>query len=149
LFKLNATFDNEINPDLNLHNVKYIDCPYYSPHSFDICKNGVLTRNNVSLSFLHNNVRSLKKNLETFQNHLLSEINFQFTAIAVTETRIVKGKPLNFNPNVPGYLFEYVPTPLSAGGVGVYIRENCRYSVLEKVSNIYYQVLWVEIRAVQ
>jgi hypothetical protein len=68
---------------------------------------------------------SLKKNLEAFQNHLLSEINFQFTAIAVTETRIVKGKPLNFNPNVPGYLFEYVPTPLSAGGVGIYIRENC------------------------
>jgi hypothetical protein len=72
---------------------------------------------------LHNNVRSLKKNLEAFQNHLLSEINFQFTAIAVTETRIVKGKPLNFNPNVPGYLFEYVPTPLSAGGVGIYIYE--------------------------
>ena len=90
-------------------------------------------------SFLHNNVRSLKKNLEAFQNQLLNELSYQFTILAVTETKIVGDKPLDFNPDIPGYNFEYVSTPLSAGGVGIYILENLKYSVLEKTSNIYYQ----------
>ena len=36
LFKLNGTFDNDINPDYNLYNNQRHDCLYYSPHSFDI-----------------------------------------------------------------------------------------------------------------
>ena len=27
----------------------------------------------------------------------------------------------DFNPKIPNYEFEYVPTPLAAGGVGMYI----------------------------
>ena len=41
--------------------------------------------------------------------------------------------------------FEYVPTPLSVGGVGMYIDSELRYTVLEKSSNEAFQALWVEI----
>lgn len=52
---------------------------------------------------------------------------------------------MDFNPEIPGYTFEYVPTPLSAGGVGMYIDSELRYTVLEKSSNEAFQALWVEI----
>ena len=41
-------------------------------------------------------------------------------------------------------MFEFVPTPLASGGVGMYIN-NLRYSVLERTSNQSFQVLWIEI----
>ena len=94
---------------------------------------------------MHNNVRSLKRNIEAFQNHLLSELKFIFDIIGVSETRIVGDMPLTFNPDLRGYNFEYVPTPLSAGGVGMYIADNINYSVIERTSNIYFQALWIEL----
>lgn len=65
--------------------------------------------------------------------------------IGVTETRIRNANSMDFNPEIPGYTFEYVPTPLSAGGVGMYIDSELRYTVLEKSSNEAFQALWVEI----
>ncbi|CAB4033809.1 Hypothetical predicted protein, partial [Paramuricea clavata] len=49
------------------------------------------------------------------------------------------------NPDLPAYNFEYVPTPLSAVGVGMYIADNINYSVIERTSNIYFQALWIEL----
>ena len=73
---------------------------------------------------------------------MLDELNFHFSVIGVTETRIRNANSIDFNP---GYTFEYVPTPLSAGGVGMYIDSELRYIVLEKSSNEAFQALWVEI----
>ena len=98
------------------------------------------------ISFLHTNIRSLKKNFEEFQHHVLSELNFSFTVIGVSETRICDREcGSNFVPELPGYYFESVPTPLSAGGVGLFIDQNCKYRVLERVSNSCFQSLWIEI----
>ena len=67
-------------------------------------------------------------------------MNFRFTIIGVTETRICDREcSFNFVPELPGYCFESVPTPLSAGGVGLFIDQNCKYRVLERVSNSCYQ----------
>ena len=69
-------------------------------------------------------------------------MNFRFTIIGVTETRICDREcSFNFVPELPGYCFESVPTPLSAGGVGLFIDQNCKYRVLERVSNSCYQAL--------
>ena len=145
VFNLSASFDNDINSDRNLHSLVRHDCRYFSPHSFQSQNNSLTDMCKNTLSFLHNNVRSLKRNIEAFQNHLLSELSFSFNVIGVSETRIIKNQPLLFNPDLPGYNFEYTPTPLSAGGVGIYIADNINYSVLEKTSNIYFQALWVEL----
>jgi hypothetical protein len=51
------------------------------------------------------------------------------------------------------YKFESVPTPLASGGVGMYIHDNLKYTVLEKCSNTLFglklisqinQILFVE-----
>ena len=42
---------------------------------------------------------------------------------------------------MPGYNFEYVPTPLSAGGVGLFIDDSLDYVVLEKTSDEAFQTL--------
>lgn len=39
------------------------------------------------------------------------------------------------HPNIPGYVFEDVPTPLPLGGVGVFIDESLDCKVIEKSSN--------------
>ena len=40
---------------------------------------------------------------------------------------------------IPGYSFEYVPTPLSSGSVGLFIDESLNYRILEKISNEAFQ----------
>ena len=41
---------------------------------------------------------------------------------------------MDFHRSIPGYVFEYVPTPLASGGVGLYINYSPKYTVNEKVS---------------
>ena len=47
--------------------------------------------------------------------------------------------------HVPGYVFEYVPTHLASGGVGMFIDESLDYRILEKTSTEVFQVLWTEL----
>ena len=51
----------------------------------------------------------------------------------MSETRVYNDI-LDFNPNIPNYNFEFVRTPLSAGGVGMYIDETMYYTVIERTS---------------
>ncbi|CAB4009394.1 Hypothetical predicted protein [Paramuricea clavata] len=97
------------------------------------------------LSIFHNNVRSLKRNLENLQVQLLDELDFHFNIIGVTETKITNSTQLNFETKIPGYEFEYIPTPLASGGVGMYIDNTLEYTVLEKCTNDAFQALWIEI----
>ena len=52
-------------------------------------------------------------------------------------------------PLIPGYNFEFVPTPLASGGVALFIDEKHNYRVLEKTSNEAFQALWIEISLVK
>ena len=38
---------------------------------------------------------------------------------------------LNFKTDIPGYEFEYIPTTLASGGVGMYIDNMLEYKVLK------------------
>ena len=144
IFSLNSVNSKFYDTDFSA--IYPIRCKYYSPYSFSQLKNQLNEqRSDSHLSFFHNNVSSLKGNLENFQTHLLDELNYHFSVIGVTETRIRNANSMDFNPEIPGYTFEYVPTPLSAGGVGMYIDSELRYTVLEKSSNEAFQALWVEI----
>ena len=130
LFRLNALEDP--NPGDSLYNHR-IHSRYYSPYSFYKFKSELPSRvSDSSFSLLHNNIRSLKRNLENFQVHLLDELNFEFSIIGVSETKTISGKEMDFNPSIPGYVFEYVPTPLASGGVGLYINDSLKYTVIEK-----------------
>ena len=103
---------------------------YFSPHSFNVFKSKLLRYGgNSSFSLLHNNVRSLKRNLENFQVHLLDELDYDFSLIGVSEMTINSLKDLDFDPSIPGYAFEQVPSPLASGGVGLCINDSLKYTV--------------------
>ena len=106
-----------------------------------------LTKTDIEHSFsaFHNNIRSIRSNLEYLECHLLAELNFHFDVIGISETKITNSNSDVNIPKIPGYNFEFVPTPLSAGGVGMFIDESLDYKILEKTSNTAYQALWIEI----
>ena len=62
-----------------------------------------------TFSFLQNIVRSLKRNLDDFEVHLLDELQYRFNVIRVTETKTTED-----NPKIPCFLFEYVLSPLTS-----------------------------------
>lgn len=97
-------------------------------------------------SLFHVNVRSLKRNYENLQTHLLNELGYPFNIIGITETRIVENDQFDYHPSISGYSFEFAPTPLAAGGVGMFIDENVKYRVIEKISSRAFQALWVELQ---
>lgn len=71
-------------------------------------------------SLFDTNIRSLRRNLENFKTQLLEDLDFYFSIIGITETRIKNEYAnLHFNPAIPNYNFEYVLTPVSLGGGGM------------------------------
>ena len=124
-----------------------IQSRYFSPHSFNKFKSKLPRyAGNSCFSLLHKNVRSLKRNLENFQVHLLDELDYDFSLIGVSETKINSLKDVDFDPSISGYVFEHVPTPLASGGVGLYINDSLKHTVIEKTSEEAFQALWIEIQ---
>jgi len=52
-----------------------------------------------SFSVFHNNVVSLKENLENLQTHLLEELECHFDVLGISETKITKSNVDIFNNN--------------------------------------------------
>ena len=85
------------------------------------------------------------KGLENLQAHLLDELDFRFSVIRIIETKITNSAGIDFNPYIPNYQFEQVPTPPSCGGDGMYVNTSSNYTVLEKTSNEAFQASWIEL----
>ena len=75
----------------------------------------------------------------------MNELNFEFDLIGISETKIANANEPLLNVHLNGYNFEFVPTPLVCGGVGLYIKDNLKYSILEQKSTCAFQALWIEI----
>ena len=89
-------------------------------------------------------MRQTRENLWSLHR---DELDHEFDITGITETKITNSNiPLILNLNLHSYFFEYVPTPFASGGVGMYINNKLKYSVLEKMSTDAYQALWIEIR---
>ena len=126
-FSLNSVANIILNTDSDCFS--FINSRYYSPYSFQKIKS---SSNEHDLSIFHSNIRSIRLNLENLENEIFGELDYHFDIIGLTETRITN---LNMDVGIPkmdGYNFEYVPTPLSAGGVGMFIKDSLDYVVLEK-----------------
>ena len=79
--QLNNFTEDEKENELNVPNCKYRDTNYFKNLTKDFKRK--------DLSFFHMNVCSLTNNSDDF-NVLLSELNFSFDILAITETRIKK-----------------------------------------------------------
>ena len=134
---MNSTLDENLNPDSNLEFPR-VQCRYFSPHSFkEYGSSFSQNQKESSLSFFHNNIVSLKKNLNNLVDHYLDELDFHFNVIGITETKITKSNEHLCNFQIPGYNFEQVPTPLVSRGVGLFIDDML-------TSTEAFQALWVE-----
>ncbi len=85
LFNLNT--DSDATADIN-SNYWISQSQYYSPHKFTSLKSQINSNIDASFSLLHNNVRSLRRNLENFQTHLLQQLDYNFSVIGISETKI-------------------------------------------------------------
>lgn len=65
----------------------------------------------------------MNQNLENLQTYILEEIDFHFDVIGIFETKITDANLETSAFNIPGYRFEFLPTSLTFGGVGLSIDE--------------------------
>ena len=135
LFSLNTTLDYNLNPvDYSSNRITR---RYFSPHSFKEMKTKLSKDEATSFG--------LNRNLENLETQLLHEVDFpHFNVIGVTETKITNANSQLCTAHIPGYVFEYAPTALASGGVGMFTDESLNYRVLERTSNEAFQVLWAE-----
>ena len=60
-----------------------------------------------SFAIFHNNILSINRNLEKLQIHVMDELDFHFSIIVVSETKITNSD-LACRPTMPGCEFEYI-----------------------------------------
>ena len=129
LFKLNTLCNRDVNTVDNFYNQRIHSC-YFSPHSLKEQNKYVIENDDDSFSIFHNNLIRLSKNLENLQSSILDELVFNFNVIRITETKINDSNSESAEFSLPGYEFEFIPTPLAFGGVGMFIDETLHYTIL-------------------
>ena len=77
-----------------------------------------------SLFLFHLNTCSLSKNINGLE-HLIQSTKTVIDIIAVSESRIIKNKPIDIC--VPNYSYKFCPTEANAGGTFIYIRNHLSY----------------------
>ena len=95
------------------------------------------------LAVFHANVISLRKNITRVED-LFSNCERMPDVIGISETRIDGDSYL---VKLPGYEFKNCDSPTSAGGVGIYIRENLNFDVRDdlKLDIDNCEDKWIEI----
>lgn len=86
LFSLNTHPNDQINQSNNC-----IRCKYYtlSPHSFNEFKKRLhKDQSEHGFSVFLTNIRSIRRNIDNLQTHILDELDFQFSVLGLTETKI-------------------------------------------------------------
>ena len=54
-------------------------------------------------SLFHNNVRSLKRNVDSLETHLLNELEYHFSVTGITETKLTNSDLPEQPPSLSGY----------------------------------------------
>ena len=78
---------------------------------------------------------------------MLSELQFPFSVIGLSETKFKVDKDILTNVNIPGYDFISKPSLSNAGGVGFYVKNSVTFTVLSEMSVTKedFEALWIEI----
>ena len=102
--------------------------------------------NEKSLSVLHCNIRSLSANHNKL-SVMLSELGSPFSLIALTETKIKYGEDLITNVDIPGYTFVSQPSYSNAGGLGLFVKNDLKYTIRNDLSTSEndFETLWDDL----
>jgi exonuclease III len=107
--------EDNLFPDINFS--------YYSTSEFQNASNIGQIKSESSFSLLHCNIRSISANHGSLIT-LLSDLNFEFDVIGISETKIILHKDPIINISIHDYSFISQPTWSNAGGVAFYIKKN-------------------------
>ena len=104
--------------------------------------------------FDHNSI--LDSNISPYENLHNNQINSRYfsphafhQAKSKWPNKITNANLETSAFNIPGYRFEFVPTPLAFGGVRLFIDEQYNCRVIKKTANNEFQALWIEISYVK
>ena len=78
---------------------------------------------------------------------MLSELQFSFSVIGLSETKFMTNKDILTHLDLPGYDLISQPSLSNAGGVGFYVKNNLTYSILSNFTTTEsdFEALWIEI----
>ena len=134
----NACFDIvKTAQDFLVKNIQ--DCKYYDIEThLPICK----TEN--SLFLIHFNIRSLQKNFDLLYE-FLQQLTKTPDIICISETRLKTD--LYTNIRLPNYRFICDNSTSNAGGTGIYITNNIKFELLDKlhIDIEGYENLWIKL----
>ena len=142
-----SPLDN-IDPDLQYYinqiKNKTKNCDYHFETSFNkLFKKAKI--DNEPFSIIHENIRSIPKNLDKFINYLMN-IELQFSIIGLTETWLKDHSRDLYN--IDGYSpVHNIRKSRTGGGVSLYIKDNIDFKIREDLtmSNDLMETLFIEI----
>ena len=136
---------------LNHHDVEnnfmqQTDFKYYTLEDFLNNEDLTRSKNTLSFSTIHFNIRSLSANHDGMTT-LLSELQHAFDVIGLSETKIKDSCDPTSNITIDGYDFVSKPTLTNAGGVGFYVKEGISFNIRDDLCLITkeFESLWIEI----
>ena len=128
----------------NQCNLIGLPCDYYLEDSFNQ-KHADLNIGANCLSMIHTNIRSIPKNLNSFDNYLAG-LNDKFSIIALSESWLKDHSVDRYG--LHGYNAEHRFRPSrGGGGVSLFIKDSIEYSVREDLccQNAHIETLFIEI----
>ena len=124
---------------------------YYLNHKFHKLNNNINSGKNDKFSLLHTNRCSLQDNFEKLQM-LLSDLEYQFDVIALTETWHNDKNPSFVVDILPGYQkYESTGSSTKNGGCGLYIKNSIPYilrthlNIRHKGQGSEFETYWIEM----
>ena len=99
-----------------------ISCKYFN--IYDFCSSNF--DSSCSFSAFHLNISSLNAHFEEF-TAMINLLNFNFSVIGLTETRLKRSIGVSHPISIDGYSFEHTPTEASCGGALLYISNKFNY----------------------
>ena len=138
------------NTDVDRHMPTDQNFGYYTIHDFHSNSDIVeCSTNHKAFSALHCNIRSLSANFDNF-NHMLSELNYSFSLIGLTETKLRVNIEMLINAKMPGYSYISIPSLSNAGGVAFYVKDDLQFISRPEfsISTLDFEALWIEINVI-
>ena len=99
-----------------------ICCKYFN--IYDFCSSNF--DNDCSFSVFHLNISSLNAHFDEL-NAMINLLNFNFSVLGLTETKIKKSLGISSPISIEGYSFEHTPTEASCGGALLYVSNKFNY----------------------
>ena len=153
-FKHDDEISDGMDPDCNIERAfdMNVDFNYYSVHEFHKLSTKTARGRTQPLSIYHTNIQSLNANFDNLHSSL-SDLDYPFDIIALSETWNPKYKKDSFNPGtLPGYKkYSGVEGNTLKGGCGFYIKETLKTINRPDLDASYFddknefQCKWIEV----